>query len=545
MGSLSSDRGFHPGIGAALLAVLLAAGCGRGSGPGTPAAAGAPVRGGTLNLALADDVPSLDPAIGYDTYSIAFVHAIATGLVDYDAAGKLVPDMAARWEVSRDGRQYTFHLRPGLKFSDGSPLHAADFQYSLERALRLPRSPGGDFFSVIQGAPAYRAGNTGSVTGIATPDSTTLRITLARPSATFLNVMALSLAAPVERAAVQRWGADFASHPVGAGPFRVKARVPGQRLQLERNPFFYRADRPYLDAVDVRIGVEERVQVLRFENGQIDVLHYIPSADYPRFKADPKWAPLLVEGPVNTVWFLGMNTRMKPFDRLPVRQAVVYAVDQAKVIRLLNGRGRPLADILPPTMPGADPQVKGYPHDPAKARTLLAGAGYPGGFTTTLWVTEGERYEKIAEGVQADLKAVGIDAQLKPAAFSTYKTAIHSANTTPIFYGGWFPDFPDPGNFLDPLFNSDRIHPSGSTNSSFLADPAVDRLLDEGDAMPAGAARLRVYQQAEAAIVKDAPWAPLYQEVEARLRQPNIGGVTIDPVWPYLRLAEIWKRAAP
>jgi peptide/nickel transport system substrate-binding protein/oligopeptide transport system substrate-binding protein len=332
---------------------------------------------------------------------------------------------------------------------------------------------------------------------------------------------------------------------VDSGPFFVKSYLRGQRLRLERNPYYYRKDRPYLDAVNVEIGVEERVQVLRFENGQIDVLHYIPSADYPRFKADPKWAPLLVEGPVNTVWFLGMNTRMKPFDNLKVRQAVAHAVDQARVIRLLNGRGRPLAGILPPTMPGYDPDIKGYALDPERARTLLAEAGYPSGFSTTLWVASGERYGKIAQGVQADLKAVGIDAQLKPAALASYLSAIHKAGTTPIFYGGWFPDFPDPGNFLEPLFSSTRIHPAGSTNSSFLSDPAVDRLLQQGADMPAGDARLKVYERAQEAIMADAPWAPLYQEVESRLRQPNIGGLVIHPVWPYLRLAEIWKRASP
>ena len=508
--------------------MLLAAGCGRGSAPGPGAlAAGPPVRGGTLNLALKDDVPSLDPALGYDTYSTAFVH------------------LAERWELSPDRKRYTFYLRPGLKFSDGSALRAADFKYSMERALRLPRSPGADFFTVIQGAQAYRDGQARSVSGIEAPDPTTLRFVLERPNATFLNVLALSLAAPVPRATVQRWGADFASHPVGAGPFRVRARMPGQRIQLERNPFFYRSDRPYLDAVDLQIGVEERVQVLRFENGQLDILHFIPFADYPRFKADPRWNALLVERPVNTVWFLGMNTRMKPFDNPKVRQAVAYAVDQAKVIRLLNGRGRPLAGTLPPTMPGCNPAIKGYLHDPAKARALLAEAGYPTGFPTTLWVASGERYEKIAEGVQADLKAAGIDAQIKPTAFETYKKAIHTANTTPIFYGGWYPDFPDPDNFLDPLFDSDRIHPDYSTNSSFLSDPEVDRLLHVGLTMPAGEARLRLYQRAQEAIVKDTPWAPLYQEVESRLRQPWIGGLTIDPVWPYLRLAEIWKRASP
>lgn len=526
---------------------LLVAGCGRDSSP-TPGAAtqstSTPTRGGTLNLALAADVKSLDPAVAYDTYSIAFTHAVAAGLLDYDEGTELEPDLAERWQVSPDGKRYTFHLRPGLKFSDGSPLAAADFKYAIERMLRpTNRSPGADFYTDIQGARAFRDGKSPGVTGIQTPDPETVVFLLDRPSPTFLNVLALTFTAPVPRAAVERSGAEFARRPVGAGPFRVKSYVPGQRLQLERNPHYYRQDRPHLDGVDVQLGVEERVQVLRFENGQLDALHYIPSADYPRFKTDPKWSELLVEGPVNTVWFLGMNTRMKPFDNLKVRQAVAHAVDPAKVIRLLNGRGLPLKGILPPKLPGHNPAVHGYPHDPARARALLAEAGQPNGFTTTLWVGGEERYLKIAQGVQADLKAVGIDAQLKPAALPTYLAAIHKADTTPIFYGGWFPDFPDPGNFMEPLFHSRRINRDNSPNSSFLADPEVDRLLDRGASMPAGPERLKVYQQAEAAVMEQAPWAPLYVEVESRLRQPSVGGLSIHPVWPYLRLAELWKAA--
>jgi peptide/nickel transport system substrate-binding protein/oligopeptide transport system substrate-binding protein len=498
-----------------------------------------------LNLALAEDIRTLDPALGFDTYSTAFIHALAAGLLDYDEGLELMPDLAERWEVSEDGRTYTFFLRPGLKFSDGSPLTAADFKYALERVLRpATASPGAQFYTVIQGAPAFRGGKATSVSGIETPDPQTVRITLERPSPTFLNVMAMTFTAPVPRAAVERLGADFARQPVGAGPFRVRSYTPGQRLQLERNPSFYRSNRPYLDAVDVQIRVEERVQVLRFENGQLDVLHYIPAADYPRFKTDPKWGPLLVEGLVNTVWFLGMNTRMKPFDNRRVRQAVAHAVDPARVVRLINGRGQPLTGLLPPKLPGYDPTIKGYAHDAARARVLLAEAGYPSGFATTLWTASGDRYLKVAQGVQADLKAVGIAAQLKPAEMGQYLEAIHAPDTTPIFYAGWYPDFPDPGNFLEPLFHSRNISSEYSTNSSFLSAPEVDRLLDQGASMPAGEERLEVYRKAQAAIMEEAPWAPLYVEIESRLRQPTVGGLTIHPVWPYLRLAELWKSGA-
>jgi peptide/nickel transport system substrate-binding protein len=535
-----------------VLSAALLCGCKGGTSPGPGAgdegSAGAARRGGTLNLALAADVKSVDPATAFDTYSTGFTRATTARLLDYGAGMKLEPMLAERWEVSADRKLYTFHLRPGLKFADGSPLEAADFKAGLERTLRpTSASPGAEFYSAIQGAVAYGKGGSAAVAGIEAPDAQTLRFRLERPSPTFLNVLSMTFAAPVPRklAAQPGTGAgglfEAQGSAVDSGPFVLKRYVRGQRLELARNPNYYRTDRPYLDGVELQIGIEERVQVLRFENGQIDVLYYIPSADYPRFKADPKWSRLMTERPVNTVWFLGMNTRLQPFVNVKVRQAVAHAVDPAKVIRLLNGRGRPLAGILPPTMPGDNPEVKGYPHDPARARTLLAEAGLSHGFSTTLWVGAEDRYLKVAQGVQADLKEVGIDAQLKPTSFTTYVTMIHKPDTTPIFYGGWYPDFPDPGNFLEPLFHSRQINAKSSTNSSFLNDPEVDRLLDQGASMPAGAERLKIYQQVEAAVMKDAPWAPLYQEVESRVWQPNVGGVTIDPVWPYLRLEEIWK----
>src|SRR4051812_39592695 len=178
-------------------AALLACGCRGGSSPtpatGGEASAGAPRRGGTLNLALTADVKSLDPATAYDTYSIAFAHATTARLLDYGAGSKLEPMLAERWEVSGDGKQYTFHLRPGLKYADGSPLTAADFKAGMERMLRpSSRSPGAEFYFGIEGVSAYRQAKNSAILGIEAPDAQTLHIRLDHPSPTFLNVLAMT-----------------------------------------------------------------------------------------------------------------------------------------------------------------------------------------------------------------------------------------------------------------------------------------------------------------------------------------------------------------
>jgi ABC-type transport system substrate-binding protein len=345
----------------------------------------------------------------------------------------------------------------------------------------------------------------------------------------------------VPRAAVEKYGADFRSHPVGTGPFTLKEWVPGQRLELARNPNYWRTDRPFVDAVRLKVGLTQETQMRLFENANLDVLPDIPSADYPRLKQDPKWGKLIDEAPVLTTWYLGMNTEMAPFKDKRVRLAVNYAVDRDHLVQLRNGRAVKATSILPPKLPGFDPTRKGWPHDPEKARALLKEAGHPTGFATTLWIISSDQNLKLAEGIQADLKEVGIQASLKPATLQSFLQATKTRNTTAFFHNGWFPDYPDPSSFLEPLFHSRQIAPVNSNNSTFYSNPKVDKLLDEGAVLQPGPERWKKYQEAERLILEDAPWAPLYYEVETRIHQPNVHGVTIHPLWKYLLVDEIWK----
>jgi ABC-type transport system substrate-binding protein len=281
--------------------------------------------------------------------------------------------------------------------------------------------------------------------------------------------------------------------------------------------------------------------MIQWENGTLDVLASVPAADYPRIKQDPKLARSLLEEAVPTTWYLGMNTRMAPFDRPKVRQAVNHAVNREALLRLLNGRGVKATSILPSKMPGHQPELDLYPYDPERARALLKEAGLPDGFTTTFWVISRDDTMRVAEGVQADLAAVGIKAQIKPAILSSYLTAIHTANTTPLFHGGWYADFPDPSGFLDPLFHSNQIRPTNCNNAAYYANPKVDALLDRARPTSVGEERLQLYREAERLIMGDAPWAPLYYEVETRLVRPGVTGVKIHPMWKYLVLSEIGK----
>jgi ABC-type transport system substrate-binding protein len=514
--------------------------------PDAPRSAPSAQRGSeaTLQLGFRDNVRSLDPAIGYDTYSSAFIHALFLGLVDYDyeEGTKIVPALAERWDSSEDQKTYTFHLRPGLKFSNGRAVTAADFKYALERVLRpATKSPGADFYKGIVGAASFQSGKATEVTGLRATDDQTLAVTLEQPSPTFLYTMALTFAAPVPKEEVERAGSEFSQKPVGTGPFMLRSWQPGQSIELVRNPHFYRSDRPLVGAVRARMQLEESVQMLQFENGNLDVLGSVPAADYPRIKRDSSKQAWLLEEAVPTTWYLGMNNRMAPFDKVRVRQAVNHAVNRGALLRLLNGRGVKATSILPSKMPGHQAGLDLYPYDPEKAKALLREAGMANGFTTTFWVISRDDTTRVAEGIQADLAAVGIKAQIKPAVLASYLTAIHTANTTPFFHGGWYADFPDPSGFFDPLFHSSQIKPVNANNACFYKNPKVDALLDKARNMPLGEARLAAYREAERLIMQDAPWAPLYYEVETRLVRPGVTGVKIHPMWKYLVLGEIGK----
>ncbi|HEY9854091.1 MAG TPA: ABC transporter substrate-binding protein, partial [Stenomitos sp.] len=214
-----------------------------------------------LRLGLQDNPSTLDPALASNVPAIGVSHWLYNGLVTFDSAARVVPDLAERYTVSPDGKHYTFTLRPGVRFHDGHPLTSEDVRYSLTRLLRPEtKSPGASFYRAIVGAPEALDGKGQAVAGIATPDARTVVITLSEPQPTFLQVLGLSYAAIVPKGAGEIDG--FAKHPVGTGPFRLKEYVSGQRLVFERNPYYFKAGLPKLSGVEVQLGLNEQVEAL-------------------------------------------------------------------------------------------------------------------------------------------------------------------------------------------------------------------------------------------------------------------------------------------
>ncbi|MGA2412139.1 MAG: ABC transporter substrate-binding protein [Candidatus Binataceae bacterium] len=495
-----------------------------------------------LRLASSDDVPTLDPAAGYDTASWSFEQMIFDTLVRYgDDNVTIMPDLALRWESSADATTFTFYLRHDAAFTNGRPVTSADFKYAIERVLNpATRSKGMEYYQEIAGAPAFAAGHAPSVSGIEVPDAWTIRFHLTVPDPIFVQKLAMPFAAAVPHEVADRWGDDFSRHVVGSGPFTLREWLGGQRIVLVKNPHYFIKGLPHVDAVEMLIGVNEELEWFKFEAGEVDVAA-IPPADFAYVMKTPRLKALTLRMVTLATEYLGMNCQMRPFTDVRVRRAFNYAIDKRKLIAVLNGRGVVAHGVMPPGLPGFDPDIKGYDYDPAQARRLLEAAGVARGFAPTLWMRADQTEMMIGQSIQQDLALAGINAVLKPVAWGPLLEAIRQPNTVELVSLGWEADFPDPENFLEVLFARDQW---GANNDTFYDNPTVDGLLREAAPISDDAKRYALYRQAEQLIVADAPWVFLYHPVTYVIRQPWVHDYLLNPIRP-TRWEKVWLSPHP
>ena len=518
---------------ARLLAIAACTIAGCKSGPPLRLPADAKV----LWLAAADDVPTLDPAVGYDTDSWTFEQAIFDTLVRYgDANVDLEPDLALSWEISQDATVLTFHLRRDARFSNGRPVTGADFKYAIERTLRpSTQSKGSEYYRGIVGAADFIAGRASAVSGIELPDPYTMVFRLTAPDPIFIHKLAMPFAAAVPREAAEKWGEDFAHHVVGSGAFKLSEWISGQRMILVRNPYYFAKGLPKLDAIVEMMGVNDELEWLKYEAGEIDV-SAIPSAEFPRVMKTPRLKALTIHSVTVTTDYLGMNCQMQPFTDVRVRRAFNYAINKQNLLALLNGRGVAARGVLPPSLPGYTADVDGYSYDPEKARHLLEEAGVARDFAPVLWMRADQTMLLLSQSIQQDLALVGINVRLKPVAWGPLLDAIREPHNVDLFMLAWEADFPDPENFLQVLFSKSQWR---SNNDTFFYDPEADRLMKEAAPIADLSRRFALYRQAERIIISQAPWVFLYHPVNYVIRQPWVHDYVLNPMRPS-RFEKVW-----
>ncbi len=510
---------------------------------------GLPRQGGTYRYTLGpSDPPSLDPVHITDTVSHAVASELFDGLVTFDQDLKIRPAIARQWVISEGGRTYTFDLRLGVRFHNEREVTAEDFRYSFERLLDPEtRSERTWILEKLRGAREFMAGKARRVTGIKVLGPHKLRLTLERPFTPFLALLAYPAASVVPREAVERWGRQFSTHPMGTGPFRFREWRHDDRVVLEANRDYFQGA-PYLDKIVFRVIPDEMARFQEFKAGNLDHTD-IPTGFFRMVQNDPSLSRMLVSRPSLGINAIQFNLERSPFrGNRALRQAFNYSVDKEAIAQvILEGRVVPARSVLPPGIFAHNPELQGYPHDKAKAKKLLAESGYAGGRglpPLRLYYNTGLVNRKIAEFVQGALREVGVTLELRELDWPAYLNLVDRGDAQ-VFRLGWLADYPDPENFLTVLFHSRNVGSKG--NLSRYVNPRVDALLDQADASLDPMERRRLYQEAEAIILEDAPWIFLHyystdvliqpwvkglrEQISAMNSAPTLGMVQMRKVW--------------
>ena len=503
-----------------------------------PELQGTPVEGGVLKL-LGSDPPTLDPHQTGDATSARYILEVFGGLLTIDPELAIVPDLAESWEISPDGRSYTFRLNPSATFHDGRKVTADDFQWSMERAADpATESPAVDtFLGDIVGTMDKLNGEADSISGISVIDNETLRLEIDAPKSYFLSKMSYPTTFVVDQANVEV-GREWVKSPNGTGPFMLADYEPGVLMRLERFDRYHLGP-AMLDAVEFNLAGGDGL--LMYEN---DELHWgrVGLAGLEQFRdpANPLHDQLHQGPPEFDTAYIGMNANEPPFDDPNVRLALNYAIDRETLTEvLLENTVVPATGILPPGFPGYNPGLDSYEFDPEKARQLLAESKYGSDAASYPIITmtmPGSFGSPVSPTMQAILvgweEQLGITMEILQTEWATYLQDLRERRFQ-IFGGlGWIADYPDPENFLDGLFHSES-----SNNHTHYSDLELDALLEQARVEQDQEARFALYRDAEQMILDGAPWVPLWHSNgEHYLIKPYVKGLPLSAlVIPRLR----------
>ncbi len=490
------------------------------------------VGSGTLRL-VGSLPPTLDPAMVQDSTSAEYVVHIYSGLVTLNNKLEIVPDLAERWELSADGKTYTFTLNSAAVFQDGRQVTSADVIYSLERACspELASPVAVSYLGDIVGVAEFAAGQAEHISGLAAPDAQTVVITIDAPKAYFLAKLTYPSALVVDREQIEQGQDNWQLQPNGSGPFILEA-IDNDHIVLARNERYY-GRKPALAKVEFLMGGGDPMTM--YENDQLDIVGV--SADEIERVLDPA-NPLnaeLYSSPELSVQYLALDTTKPPFDDRAVRQALAMAIDRDKIAELvLLGTASAAKGILPPGMPGFDSTLEGLPYDPQRARELLAESRYgaPGALPEIVLTISG-----TSGHIDGETRAIlymletnlGITATVEQVAWEDFLNDMNQ-QVYQIYNSGWIADYPDPQNFLDLLF-----HSGSSQNHMGYANPQVDALLEQARVAASSEERYALYQQAEKIIVEDAVWIPLTHGIAYSLAKPYVHGFSAaSSIYPWL-----------
>ena len=437
----------------------------------------------------------------------------------------LVPGLATKWEVSRDGKVYTFHLRKGVKFQNGEELTAKDVVYTFDRMLDpATKALNTDILDFIAGAAERMGGKAASTTGLKELDKYTVQITLENAFVPFLAIMASPQASILNEKFTRPLGSKYgqtAANTCGTGPFMMKEWVLNDHHTLVAYPGYWRG-RPQIDKFVLKVVTDPETMRMLFEAGEIDLFDCdFAVSQIPYFTASPKWSRQIVSGPRAGIYYYSINQKIKPFDEVRVRKAFQMAIDRKQILeKMYYNQGQLENGILPLGVIDYNPAMPKIEYNPAKAKQLLSQAGYPNGVDMEIATIAGKgpQWQKMGEIVQAMAMKSGFRvklAQMDEAAFF----ATRKEGKLPMYSNVWSADFNDPDNFFYTFFG-----PKGTVARSFNnLDPAVYAALDHGRSETNPARRAKLYNDLEKKLIVDqAVWVPMFSLKHLYVVQPKV-----------------------
>ncbi len=500
-----------------------------------------------FNINLDEGLSSLDPAFSRNQNAIWMNNAIYNGLVQIDDSLKTKPCIAKTWDISPDGKLYTFYLRNDVYFHDdplfkngkGRKAVASDFVYSFYRLVNPKVASSGSwiFSDKVDGKNAFLA-----------PNDTIFQIKLKQPFPPLLSMLTAQYCSVVPHEVVDFYGKDFRQHPIGTGPFKFKYWKEGEVMVLLKNEKYWEKDKngaalPHLDAIRATFIGDKQTAFMNFISKKLDFLNDIDGSyrddiltKSGRVTQKYKGKFILNTGPFLNTIYLGMLVdsnlaivKSSPLRKLKIRQAINYAIDKQKMIKYLrNSMGTPGgAGFIPMGMPGFDAkEVRGYTYNPDKARQLLKEAGYPDGVglpEIVLHTTVG--YRSLIEYVQGQLDRVGIKTSVEITQGASLRELV-SKNGVNFFYGTWIADYPDAENYLSVFYSKNKI-PYGPNYTGFN-NKIFDSLFEQAYHEASDEKRYALYRKMDNLVMQQSPVVILYYDKRVNLYQNNISGYSVN-----------------
>ncbi len=470
-----------------------------------------------ITIAQYADAVSLDPQDTNDNASYSIEKPIIEGLIGFNEKMEQIPQLAERWDASPDARVYTFYLRKGVKFHDGTPFNAAAVKANFDR-VRNPENK-------LRRYTLYKI-----ISQIDVLDDSTVRFTLSEPFGAMIATFAHPAGGISSPAAVQKYGKDYGKNPVGTGPYKFAEWVPNDHITLVKNPDYWdKNNEAKVDKIIVKPVPEDGTRIAMLQKGDAQFINPVPYIQAEVVKADRNLS-LASNEAIYTFW-VAMNTQKKPFNDVRVRQAMNYAIDKEAIIKaVLRGNGKMADSPLAPRVWGYTP-VKTYPYDPAKAKALLAEAGYPNGFKTLLRGVAQTDPKEVMVAIQGQLKQVGVDVEilsLPAAALGAERFKPLEENKGEMDYAGWSPSTGDADWGIRPLLTKENWPPTNFT-IGFYTNPKVEEAIKVALQTSDAAKRKAAYAEAQRVIMDDCPWIFLWVNNLLGGSRANVGGIAIQP----------------